>query len=230
MPVKLPSHAVIWIAPLVFAGVAPVPAPSSLATVSGRVTVVERGNKPASDVGTAVVWLEGAGARAASPRMVDVITEGKEFRPRVSVIPAGSTVRFPNNDPFNHNVFSLAEEAAFDLGLFGRGEAKSIKFTRPGVVRVFCNVHATMAGFIVVRDNGFYAQPGADGGFSLPGVPPGKYVLNAWHERATAARQDIEVAPQGLTGLAVELDARGYKFVQHLNKFGQPYSRGGARY
>ena len=232
MPVIRPSHAVICVATLLlgFAGPRPVTAP--VAVVSGRLTVMERGNKSASDVGTAVIWLEAPGARMPAPKTVDVITEGKDFRPRVTIVPLGSTVRFPNNDPFNHNIFSLSEQGAFDLGLYGRGEAKGTRFTRPGVVRVYCNVHVNMAAFIVVlaHHNGLFAQPGADGAFAIPAVPPGKYVLHAWHERAADMKQDVDVAAQGLTGLDLQLDARGFKFVQHLNKFGQPYSRGGARY
>ncbi len=231
MPVKAPSHAVIWVA---LFGVGPVgPAPvAAPGPVSGRVSIVERGNQSGRDVGAAVVWLEAVGHPVPAPaaRTADVITEGKDFRPRVTVVPVGSTVRFPNNDPFNHNVFSLSDEGAFDLGLYGRGEAKSTKFTRPAVIRVYCNIHANMAAFVVVRDNALFTQPGGDGSFTLPAVPPGKYLLHVWHERAAEVSQPVEVGAQGLSGLDVQLDARGYKFVQHLNKYGQPYSRGGARY
>jgi hypothetical protein len=87
-----------------------------------------------------------------------------------------------------------------------------------------------MAAFILVRDNPFYAQPSGDGTFSIAGVPPGKYKLHAWHERAPEVIRDVEVGAQGAGNLDIQLDARGYKFVQHLNKFGQPYSKGGARY
>lgn len=227
---RIPSHAVIWVATLVFA-VAPhpgdLPAP---VTVSGRVTMVERGKRGASDVGQAVIWLEGSGVTPIPPRQVSVLTEGKEFRPRVTVVPAGSTVVFPNNDPFNHNVFSGSAEGAFDLGLYGRGQSRQTRFNRPAVIRVYCNVHATMAAFIVVRDNPYYARPSADGSFSIAGVPPGRYTLHAWHERAPEVKQEIEVGTTALEDLAIQFDARGYRFVQHLNKFGQPYSKGGARY
>lgn len=227
MPVKRPSYAVIWVAILAlgFAGLHAASGP-----VAGRMTVMERGNKTASDIGTAVVWLEAPGVRAPAPKTFDVTTEGKDFRPRVSVVPVGSTIRFPNNDPFNHNVFSLSEESPFDLGLFGRGEAKTTKLSRPGLIRVYCNVHANMAAFILVLGSVYFAQPGGDGSFTIPGVPAGKYVLHAWHERAAELKQDIDVTAQGLVKLDLQLDARGFKFVQHLNKFGQPYSRGGARY
>jgi len=233
MGLQGPGHAVTWVAILGLASAPPAVAPRNArlpAPVSGRLSVIERGNKPASDVGTAVLWLDAPGTRPPPPKTVDVITEGKEFRPRVTVIPVGSTINFPNNDPFNHNVFSVSQEATFDLGLFGRKQSKSVTFTRPGIVRVFCNVHAGMAAFVLVRENGFYTQPEGDGSFTLPSVAPGRYALHVWHERATPLAQHIDVGPRGLTALLLEMDARGYKFVQHLNKFGQPYSRGGARY
>ncbi len=225
-----PSHAVIWIATLTLVTWRPAVVKPGAGIVSGRVTIMERGNKPGTDVGQAVVWLEARGARAVVAKTVSVFTEGKEFRPRVSVVPLGSSVSFPNNDPFNHNVFSLSEEGQFDLGLYARGQAKSTKFTRAGVIRVYCNVHATMAAFILVRDNPYYAQPSGDGSFSIAAVPPGKYRLHAWHERAPEVVRELEVGVQGTADLDVQFDARGYKFVQHLNKFGQPYSKGGARY
>jgi len=146
-------------------------------------------------------------------------------------VTAGSTVEFPNSDPFDHNVFSLSQEGLFDLGLYGRGMAKSTGFTRPGIIRVYCNVHAQMSAFVVVRDSPFYAQPGGDGSFSIGPVPPGSYTLRAWHERASELPpQTVQVGASGLSRLELQLDARGYKFVQHLNKFGQPYPTRGRRY
>ena len=155
----LPSHAVIWVASLTFLVPSPPTSFREAGAVSGRVSIAERGNKSGTDVGQAVVWLEAPGSRPAAGKAVSIITEGKEFRPRVTVVPVGSTITFPNNDPFNHNVFSLSEEGAFDLGLYGRGQSKSTRFNRPGVIRVYCNVHATMATFILVRDNSWFAQP-----------------------------------------------------------------------
>jgi len=206
------------------------PGPTPPGVVTGRVTVREKGNKVAADVGQAVVWLEGATPEPSRPKRFEVLTEGKDFRPHVAVVGTGTTVGFPNNDPFNHNVFSLSAEAPFDLGLYSRGQSKSVTFTRPGVIKVYCNVHATMSAFIIVRDNAHFTQPAQDGSFVLEAVPAGKYTLRAWHERAGDVKLPIDVAPAGLKGLDVQMDARGYKFVEHLNKFGQPYSKGGARY
>jgi plastocyanin len=195
--------------------------------------LLERDDKPAKDLAQAVVWLEPVqrGAGIASPETLRVVTADKEFRPRVTVVGVGATVTFPNNDPFDHNVFSLSQEAPFDLGLYGRGQSKSVQLSRPGIIRVYCNVHPQMSAFILVRDTPWYATPRADGSFAIGGVPPGDYVLRAWHERAGPfGARPLVVGAAGVTALDLRLDARGYKFVQHLNKFGQPYARRGRRY
>jgi plastocyanin len=199
------------------------------ADVRGRLTLLDKGNRPAEDVGQAVVWLEGAVA-APTPAKVEITTADKSFTPHVLVVPVGSTVSFPNHDPFNHNVFSLSEEQPFDLGLYGRGETRSVRVTRPGIVRVYCNVHAQMSALVVVRDGPYVTQPAADGSFDLGGVPPGRYVLHAWHERAPEATRPINLPAAGLDGLSLTLDASGYRFKPHLNKFGQPYPQQGRRY
>lgn len=206
---------------------APVPA---VVEVAGRITMLDKNDRPAEDVGQAVVWLEGAGPVAASATRTEIGTSNKEFSPHVVVVPAGSTVVFPNHDPFNHNVFSLSEENPFDLGLFGRGEIREVRLSRPGIVRVYCNVHAQMSAVVVVRDNPWFGQPSGDGSFVLPAVPPGRYRLHAWHERAPEVVRELEVPGDGLNGIAVDLDARGYQFKPHLNKYGQPYPQQGRRY
>ena len=217
---------------LLLAGFVPLAAQRGGVTVAGKVSVVDKDNKQASDIGTTVIWLEGAAAPAAQPKARDVITEEKEFRPHVAVVTAGSTVAFPNNDPFNHNVFSLSPEGAFDLGLYARGQqAMSFKFVKPGLVRVYCNIHPQMSAFVVVRDNPYFTQPGADGSFTITGVRPGTYTLNAWHERGAAVvSKQVVVTAAGMADASLEVDARGYKFQPHLNKLGQPYPRGGVRY
>jgi len=205
-----------------------VTAPAARAQVSGRVTIAEAGGRVATDVGNAVVYLEGRGPRA-DPVRVEMTLDGRSFAPRVTVVPVGSTVVFPNRDPFNHNVFSLSDGNAFDLGLYGRGQKEQHRFRRAGVVTVYCNIHPRMVGFILVRDNAYFTQPGADGSFTIPDVAPGKYALHVWFERAQEATQEIVVPEGGLAGLDVTLDASGYKYTQHKNKYGQEYGAGAAR-
>jgi plastocyanin len=205
-----------------------VAAPAARAQVSGRVTVTDAGGKLAGDVGNAVVYLEGRGPRGA-PAKVDMSLDGRSFSPRVVVVPVGSTVTFPNRDPFNHNVFSLSDPNAFDLGLYGRGESGDHRFRRAGLVRVYCNIHPRMSGFVVVRDNAYYAQPGADGSYTIAGVAPGTYVLHVWHERAPEATREITVPPGGLAGQDISLDASAFQVVAHKNKYGQEYGSGATR-
>jgi plastocyanin len=202
--------------------------PHRAGDVRGRLTLLEQGSRQADDVGQAVVWLDGPAP--VPPANAEITTADKSFSPHVLVIPVGSTVSFPNHDPFNHNVFSLSDEQPFDLGLYGRGETRSVRFQRPGVIRVYCNVHAQMSALIVVRDGPHFAQPEGDGSFVLPQVAPGRYLLHAWHERAEEITQPLEVPPGGLADIALQLDARGYRFRPHLNKYGQPYPQEGRRY
>jgi plastocyanin len=200
------------------------------AAIDGRVTMLDKGDRPSEDIGQAVIWLEASGSTDAASVRAEIGTSDKEFAPHVLVVPVGSTVAFPNHDPFNHNVFSLSEENPFDLGLYGRGETREVRFAKAGIVRVYCNVHAQMSAIVVVRDNPWFGQPSGDGSFSLPGVPPGRYQLHAWHERAPEMVREVEVPVEGLRGIDLELDARGYQFKPHLNKHGQPYPQQGRRY
>jgi plastocyanin len=203
---------------------------SRLATVNGRLTLLEKGDRQAEDVGQAVIWLSAGRRIPVAPTRAEISTADKEFSPHVLVVPLGSTVTFPNHDPFNHNVFSLSEENPFDLGLYGRGETRSVAFERAGVVRIYCNVHPQMSALVLVRDNPWYSQPSSDGSFTIPSVPPGRYVLHAWHERAPEITRDLMVPVDGMESLELTLDARGYEFKPHLNKFGRPYPQQGRRY
>lgn len=198
--------------------------------VTGKVTMQERGGRAAEDVGQAVVWLTGPAALPALPAAAEMATEGKQFVPHVRIVHRGSPVSFPNHDPFNHNVFSLSAERVFDLGLFGRGEARSVEFDKEGVIRVYCNVHATMRGLVLVLGSSLYVQPGADGSFRLEGVPPGEYVLHTWHERAAEVTQPLRVTASAPAPVAVTLDARGFRVVQHKDKEGKSYSDRSRRY
>jgi plastocyanin len=180
----------------------------------------------------AVVWIE---TRQAMPRdsnppsTRDIAINDKVYAPRVVVAPVGSTVRFPNHDPFNHNVFSVSDQNSFDLGLYGRGEARSRTFTHEGLVRVFCNVHPRMVAYVVLVNNRFYTQPGATGSFTIADVPVGRYRLHVWHERIPAEVVQDVVVGAGSAPVQVQLDARKYRFVQHKNKLGKNYPTNAGR-
>lgn len=208
------------------------PHPTPFAAVSGRLKVIDRGGQTAPDVQQAVVLLVPAHGNppAVAASRADITTENRTFSPHITVVTAGSTVRFPNRDGFNHNVFSLTEGNAFDLGLYDRGEGKTTVFANAGVVNVFCNVHSTMSAIVVVRNTPWFAQPSVDGSFTIGNVPPGEYVLHLWHERAPESTRPVTVTAAGLQLPDLQLDARDFVAKDHLNKFGRPYARTGRRY
>jgi plastocyanin len=200
---------------------------SAQVTVGGRVTVLERGNGRTADLANAVVWLEPAGAdarRGLPPAATtEIVMDSRDFRPAVRVVPAGSTVRFPNADPFRHNVFSDTGPARFDLGLYGRGESRDATVSAPGVYPVFCNIHARMVAYVLAVPTPWFVQAGADGSWQIAGVPPGRYRLHAWHQRGGEQVRELDVDAALHTQADVQLDARGWRQVAHKNKYGRDY-------
>ena len=149
-------------------------------------------------LGDAVLYLESvpAAADSALPAPVarpKLAQKDQSFVPRVVVVPVGGTVDFPNMDPIYHNVFSVSPVKRFDLGKYPRGESRSVRFPRAGLVNVYCDIHSDMAAFILVVPNRAFARPRADGGWELPDVPPGRYVLCWWHPDFPGGRREIEV-------------------------------------
>ena len=204
---------------------------SAAGRVAGRIVILEKDNKPSPDLSDAVLYLEAPAAvtTAARPVTVEIAITDKTYAPHVVVVPLGSTVRFPNHDPFNHNVFSVSEPNSFDLGLYGRGEAKSYTFAHPGLVRVYCNVHPRMVAYVLVMENRYYAQPGSDGSFAIDNVPAGRYRLHVWHERIPSEVIKDVSAADGQPDLQIALNARGYKWEPHRNKYGRNYPTNAGR-
>ncbi|HRC86684.1 MAG TPA: hypothetical protein PK413_13845 [Thermoanaerobaculia bacterium] len=197
------------------------------AQVSGRVVLVDAEGKPAGTVADprhAVVSFEAAGARGVSGagRVYEMVTRGKEFVPRVLPIPKGSTVRFPNQDPILHNVFSVSTGNPFDLGLYGKGPGKAYTFNTPGVVRVFCNVHHAMVAYVVILDTGVFVSPDAQGYFSLPrAVGAGR--ISVWHPQGEPISVDLK--PGEVRPLELKLVVAKGRIPPHLNKAGKAYAR-----
>ena len=95
------------------------------------------------------------------------------FVPHVLAITVGTIVDFPNSDLTFHNVFSLSKTKSFDLGRYSRGQSKSVRFDRPGVVQVFCDIHSHMSAYILVFAHRYFAVTDEAGRFTIAGVPPG---------------------------------------------------------
>lgn len=199
--------------------------------VSGRVAMQEKPGETTKDFDATVVYLmpKGAPSRFAETK-AQMAMNGRQFAPRVRVVTTGSTVEYANQDPFSHNIFSTAPGAAFDLGTYGSGVAKSTVFKKAGAYPVYCNIHAQMTAFVVVVSTSHYTQAGADARWKIAGVPAGKWELHVWHERAPEVTQDLDVPSTGLANVDVTLDARGFKQVAHKDKMGKDYTTTGIRY
>jgi plastocyanin len=149
---------------------------------------------PGPELANVLVWLRDVPWKGELPPQREEIHQRDEmFVPRVVAITVGSTVRFPNEDPFFHNVFSLSRAASFDLGRYPKGDSRSRVFTRAGIVKVFCHFHAHMSALVAVFDHPYFAQVTADGTFTLDAVPAGTYTLTAFHERAGNTDASVSV-------------------------------------
>jgi plastocyanin len=150
-----------------------------------------------SDRLTSVVYMEDAPkAPAVVPGHVVLDQRDERFVPHVLAITTGTVVDFPNSDRIFHNVFSLSKTRPFDLGRYAAGRSKAVTFDRPGIVRVFCDIHSHMNAFILVFNHPFFALTDMDGRYRIDNVPPGTYNLVAWNEGVSSGPQPV-VVPEG---------------------------------
>jgi plastocyanin len=161
---------------------------------------------PVSEFEQTVVMLEG-GKQHAMPMPITAIIEQRDtrFEPGLLVIPVGSTVQFPNFDPIFHNVFSLSSPQPFDLGFYAKTQSRSVKFTRAGIVQIYCHIHSHMYAAIVVTDSPFFGKPGSDGSFLFVNVPAGRYQLLAWHKVAGLHQVEIDVPETGQVNVKIRV-------------------------
>jgi plastocyanin len=194
------------------------------AALAGKISfVTKRGQNP--NAAETLVWLEPLGASRAARRPAatfQMLTRNKNITPHVLAIPVGSTVEFPNDDPISHNLFSLASQNGFDLGLYRKGAGKAHKFDAAGIVNVYCNVHPNMGAVIHVMSTPYYTFADRNGAYSFD-VPPGRYRVNAWNEQGGMVQQELEVPAAGMPALALTLDSRNYRAQTHTNKEGKAY-------
>lgn len=210
---------------LAWAIVASVMAPSARASglvVTVYVVGADRIGVPGAD---AVVWLAEppSGDPAASNGGRQITSRTKTFAPRVVVLPVGGEVRFPNDDPIFHNVFSTSEAASFDLGLYRNGEARLQRFVKAGVVPIYCNIHPQMLAYVVVVPSSSYALAGPEGVARISPVAVGHHALRVWHEKGGDWSGVVDVEADRDASLEVTLDASTWRVGAHLNKYGKPY-------
>jgi len=149
---------------------------------------------------TAVVYLETAprGAFEVPSAGRAVLNQRNEtFVPHVLAVTVGTRVDFPNSDRIFHNVFSLSKAKRFDLGRYPRGTSRSVRFDRPGMVRVFCEIHSHMSAFVLVFAHRFFDTTDESGRYRIQGVPPGTYTLAVWHEGEVRTTRAVRVPAEG---------------------------------
>lgn len=218
---------------LVYLGILAAGSPLPAATVTGTIDIVnaaQHGKESSKNASDVVVWLTSLhGTPAVQPEHAKLVQRDKMFRPHTLVIPVGSIVDIPNDDPIYHNAFSNFDGQIFDVGLYAPGTTKPVKFSRSGVVRVFCNIHPSMSALIVVVDTPFFAKPARDGQYEIANVPPGDYEVHVFDERGTTgadAGLTITVPGEGerLVVAPIQISEAGYVQTPHKNKYGLDYS------
>ncbi|MEQ1885519.1 MAG: hypothetical protein ABL967_10695 [Bryobacteraceae bacterium] len=206
--------------------------PASAGAVKGKVELRDSRDpavKNRSDFSGVVVTLKPVkGSVRVSPGKATIEQKEKTFSPHVLAVPVGTLVDFPNFDPIFHNAFSSYSGQVFDIGLYPPGSSRSVRFTREGVVRVFCNIHASMSAMIVVVSTPYFATTKRDGSFELPSVPEGEYDLSVFHERATepvlkALGKKVTIGSGAAAIPSISISEAGYLSIPHKDKYGHDY-------
>jgi plastocyanin len=151
--------------------------------------------KPQPELKSVVIFFSDLPAAKPAPMKASIAQKDEQFAPHLAAVTTGSSVAFPNEDPFFHNVFSLSRGAAFNLGRYPSGASRSKTFNRAGIVKVFCEIHSHMSAVIRIFDHRWFSVPNEDGTYMIDGVPPGDHTLVAWHERIGERRDPVTIRP-----------------------------------
>ena len=181
-----------------------------------------------------VVWLSplkpGQATSAMPVRQTTyrLVQKDKMFTPHLLVVPTGSQVEFPNQDPFFHNVFSLFNGKRFDLGLYESGTSRSVRFDREGVSYIFCNIHPEMGAVVLALSTPYYAISSGSGVVAFHNVLPGSYRLNVWSENGQLvdpgpSQRIVQVSSDAVHLGDITLQAAPDPLAGHKNIFGEDY-------
>jgi plastocyanin len=189
-------------------------APAAELAISGRVVGVD-----GKGIAQAIVFVqspvESDAARTGPTPRANMDQIGKTFVPAVLPIVVGTAVHFPNHDQIQHHVYSFSRPKSFELPLYKGQDAKPVRFEKPGVVRIGCNIHDWMSAVILILPSPHYAVTDSAGNFTLP-LPRGTYTLAAWHDLSRDK-------PEG-TSQTVQLDSSAVAVTFKLT-LGPPHVR-----
>jgi len=224
----------MWVALGVLAGASLAAASAQETDVQARVELLAGKAQKVSGQGSVVLWLtpETSVTSAAldspvAPGHFRMEQKSKSFHPHLLVIPLGSTVEFPNLDPFFHNVFSQFNGKRFDLGLYEAGSTRVVHFDHEGVSYIFCNIHSEMAAVIVTVHTPYFGTATRSGVIHVRDVPAGDYEMHLWAEGADpkelqdlSRRVHIGASQRDLGTVQVYVTG---SLADHKNKFGEDY-------
>ena len=188
-----------------------------------------------TDESEVVVWLTPMDAsvppvpaNSAAGKAPELVQRNKSFEPHILVVQVGSLIRFPNKDPFFHNIFSMYDGKRFDLGLYEAGTSRSVKFDRPGVSYLFCNIHAEMSAVVVVVDTHYFAMSDRAGHLTIPDVPDGRYQMHVWYERSLPENlkelsRVVTISQKTRTLGTIRVVDNPNFTLAHKNKYGEDY-------
>jgi plastocyanin len=188
-----------------------------------------------SDASNVAVWLTPLDPQGGtishssqSQKTARLVQRNKTFAPHFLIVAVGTTVEFPNQDPFFHNIFSLYDGRRFDLGLYEAGTMRTIRFDRPGVSYLFCNIHAEMSAVVLSVDTSYFALSDQGGKVIIRHVPDGRYQLSVWYERSSPAelnehRRVVTISDSSRNlGLISLVEIPNFTLA-HKNKYGLNY-------
>ena len=180
----------------------PTPPRPGVSDFGGRVV------RPAPDVRRGLVYLDTAPRSAfdePEPGRAVMDQRNETFVPRLLAVTTGTVVDFPNSDSTYHNVFSLSRARRFDLGRYASGRSKSVRFDRPGVVRVFCDIHSHMSAFVVVFSHPYLPRHRRRRPLPPRRVPAGTYTVVGWYEGEARVQRSVTVPAGGTVELDLEV-------------------------
>jgi len=153
--------------------------------------------------------VELVGKYKSKAKIIEIKQEDKEFNALVSIVPLGSTISFFNNDSVKHHVYSVSKGNKFDIPLYSGNRPKKITFTKPGVVKIGCNIHDWMLTFAYISQSKYIALVDENGKVSFSDIPKGKYKLHVWNPKFKNNKkvmiQSITINKNGVKKVKVSL-------------------------